>query len=591
MILQALVGFYGQLAAEHPEKIARVGWCSRQVAFMLELSAGGELVNIIPADEKRGWSMMVPEQVKRTVGIAANLLCDNATYLLGIDAKGKPERARQCFEAARECHLAFLREVDSPAARAIRRFFEEWNPEGALVHPAIADAGEALLAGGNLVFRVDGKNALDDPAILSAWEGACRQPSEDAAVMTCLVSGEHAPIARLHPAIKGVAGAQAMGASLVGFNARAFESYGHDEEQGLNAPVGEYAAFAYSTALNYLLSDRKHHLRVGDTTVVYWADKHDQACVDIMSDFLNPQTGGGDAEGGKGDPDRAIDAVMQKLARGLPVGEADPDASFYVLGLAPNAARLSVRFFQRDTFGAMLDNLYRHYERLDIVHAPYERKYLVPYRLLAETENPNAKQPAATSLLGGALLRSILGDQRYPEALFEQTMLRVRATQDNEERRTRKVTRGRAAIIKAYLIKNCNRSEEEVTVGLNEERSDAPYVLGRLFSVLESIQEAASPGLNSTIKNKYFDSASATPSVIFPIMISLCEKHLTKLARDSKGLAFHYEKMRGELLGKLDAFPKRLSLEEQGDFILGYYHQNQKRYEKHDAESDQIQEA
>lgn len=594
MILQALVGFYEQLAKEHPEKIARVGWCSRQVAFMLVLSSEGELVNVIPSDEKHGWTMMVPEQVKRTVGVAANLLCDNATYLLGIDAKGKPERARQCFEAARERHLAFLQGVGSPSAAAIRRFFETWNPEDALSRVAVTDAGEALLAGGNLVFRVDGKNALDDPAIRSAWEKACEKPSEGAAVMTCLVSGKQAPIARLHPAIKGVVGAQAMGASLVGFNARAFESYGHDEEQGLNAPVSEYATFAYSTALNYLLSDRKHHMRIGDTTVVYWADKHDQACVDIMSDFLNPQTGGGDDkdnESGKGDPDRVIDAVMQRLAQGLPIGEVDPDANFYVLGLAPNAARLSVRFFQRDTFGAMLDNLYQHYERLDIARAPYEKKYLVPYRLLVETENPNAKQPAATSLLGGALLRSILGNQRYPEALFEQTILRVRATQDNEERRTRKVTRGRAAIIKAYLIKNCNRSEEEVTVGLNEERSDAPYVLGRLFSVLESIQEAASPGLNSTIKNKYYDSASATPSVIFPIVIGLCDKHLTKLSRDSKGLAVHYEKMRGELLGKLDAFPKRLSLEEQGDFILGYYHQNQKRFEKRDAESDQIQEA
>ena len=346
MILQALVGFYEQLAKEHPEKIARVGWCSRQVAFMLVLSSEGELVNVIPSDEKRGWTMMVPEQVKRTVGVAANLLCDNATYLLGIDAKGKPERARQCFEAARERHLAFLQGVGSPSAAAIRRFFETWNPEDALSRVAVTDAGEALLAGGNLVFRVDGKNALDDPAIRSAWEKACEKPSEGAAVMTCLVSGKQAPIARLHPAIKGVVGAQAMGASLVGFNARAFESYGHDEEQGLNAPVSEYATFAYSTALNYLLSDRKHHMRIGDTTVVYWADKHDQACVDIMSDFLNPQTGRWatikNNESGKGDPDRVIDAVMQRLAQGLPIGEVDPDANFYVLGLAPTL--LACRF-------------------------------------------------------------------------------------------------------------------------------------------------------------------------------------------------------------------------------------------------------
>lgn len=581
MILQALVDYYEQLVDEHPERIAQVGWCSRQVVFLLELSPEGALVDAIPSNEKRGWTMMVPEQVKRTVGIAANLLCDNATYLLGIDAKGKPERARQCFNAARDRHLSFLEVVDSPAASAIRSFFETWNPEAALEHEVVARAGEALLAGGNLVFRVAGANALDDPAIRSAWQESYGKPSDDEAVMTCLVSGRKGPIARLHPAIKGVIGAQAMGASLVGFNARAFESYGHDEEQGLNAPVSEYATFAYTTALNYLLAERKHHMRLGDTTVVYWADKNDDVCVDIMADWLNPQTGGG-SEGGGADPDEAIDAVMKKLANGLPIGEVDLEANFYVLGLAPNAARLSVRFFQRDTFGAMLDNLRRHYDRLDIVHAPYEKKYLTPYRLLAETENPNAKQPAATSQLGGALLRSILGDLPYPEALFEQTILRVRASQDNDERHTRKVTRGRAAIVKAYLIKNRNRSEEEATVALNEERSDAPYVLGRLFSVLESIQEAANPSLNATIKNKYYDSASATPSVIFPIVINLSDKHLSKLSRDSKGLSVHYEKMRGELLDKLDAFPKRLSLEEQGDFILGYHHQNQKRYEKNE---------
>lgn len=589
MILRALVNFYEQLASEHPDKIARVGWCLQRVKFMLDLSSKGDLINIIPSDEKRGWAMMVPVQVKRSVNVAANLLCDNATYLLGIDAKGKPERARQCFEAARERHLAFLEEVDSPAASAVRAFFETWDPGMAASHPAVADAGETLLAGGNLVFRFSGQNVLEDEAIRSAWDKACRQPADRAPVMTCLVSGEKAPIARLHPVIKGVAGAQSMGASLVGFNARAFESYGHDEEQGLNAPVSEYATFAYTTALNYLLADDRHHIRLGDTTVVYWSERNDEACVDVMSAcFGLPVHDGAKAGEVAGDAaDQLIDAVMKKIAGGLPVGEADLDANFYVLGLAPNAARLSVRFFQRDTFGNMLDNLRKHFRRLEIVRPAYDKaKYLFPYRLLKETENPNAKQQAATSLLGGALLRSILGDLPYPEALFEQTILRVRATQDNDERRTRKVTRGRTAIIKAYLLKNCKQHEEVITVGLNEERADAPYVLGRLFSVLESIQEAATPGLNATIKNKYYDSASATPSVIFPIVINLSDKHLSKLTRDSKGLAVYYEKIKGDLLDKLDEFPRRLSLEEQGAFILGYYHQNQKRYEKKEAETE-----
>ncbi len=403
---------------------------------------------------------------------------------------------------------------------------------------------------------------------------------------------EKAPIARLHPSIKGVMGSQAMGASLVGFNARAFESYGRDEEQGLNAPVSERATFAYATALNYLLSDRKHHVRLGDTTVVYWADKNDDACAELTYDFFDARPHGpASAEGAESDPDQLIEEVMTKLACGLPIKGVDLDANFFVLGLAPNAARLSVRFFQRSTFGDVLDNLRRHYDRLDVARAPYEKKYLTPYRLLAETENPNSKQKPATSVLGGALMRSILGDLPYPEALYENAILRVRATQDNDERHTRKVTRGRAAIVKAYLLKNKGRSEEEVTVSLNEGRTDAPYVLGRLFSVLESIQEAASPGVNATIKNKYYDSASATPSVVFPLVIKLSDRHLEKLGRDGKGLAIHYERMRGELLDRIDAFPKRLTLEEQGDFILGYHHQTQKRYEKKDQDAHQNQEA
>lgn len=593
MILESLVSYYEQLLKENRDGVAQVGWCSRQIACMLELSAEGELINVIPAEEKRGWTKMVPEQEKRTVGIAANLLCDNATYLLGLDAKGKPERARQCFDAARTRHLSFLEGIDSPNAVALHRFFESWDPGAVSENPVVAVAQESLLAGGNLVFRVDGREVLEDAAIQAAWNRAYRQPSKDSSIMTCLVTGEKAPIARLHPSIKGVMGAQSMGASFVGFNARAFESYGHDEEQGLNAPVSEYATFAYTTALNYLLSDRKHHMRLGDTTIVYWAAQDDEACSGMYTGLLNPgsHTRSEDNSGEVADSDELVDAVVKRLAAGLPLEDVSVEADFYVLGIAPNAARLSVRFFYRATFGEMIDNLVEHYKRLDLVHAPFEKKYLVPYRLLAETENPNAKQAAASSILGGSLMRSILGNQPYPAALYEQTILRVRSTQDNDERRTRKVTRGRAAMAKAYLLKNCNRSEEDVTVSLNETRCDAPYVLGRLFSVLESVQEAASPGLNATIKNKYYNSASSTPSVIFPIVINLSDKHLAKLARESKGLSVHYDKMRGQLLDKIDTFPKRLSLEEQGDFILGYHHQNQKRYEKTEQAETENQEA
>lgn len=593
MILQSLASYYDYLVKEHPERVARPGWCARQVAFMLDVSPQGDLRGIIPAEEKRGWSKTVPEQSKRTVGIDANFLCDNATYLLGIDLKGKPERARQCFEAAKERHLALLSGVNSVAAKAVCAFFSTWNPADASEHPEVIAAGESLLAGGNLVFLVDGKEVLSDAMVCATWDDRYGTVSDDAVVMTCLVSGEKAPIARLHPSIKGVMGAQAMGASLVGFNARAFESYGHDEEQGLNAPVSEQATFAYTTALNYLLSDRKHHMRLGDTTVVYWASKNDDICSQLVTDIFNPPMTetSKDAPNTVSDSDQLIDDVMRKLAAGLPVADVDLETEFFVLGLAPNAARLSVRFFHRDTFGAMLENIREHYDRIAIVHAPFEKKYLSPYRLLAETENPNAKQPAATSVLGGALMRSILENSPYPAALFTNALLRTRATRDSDERHTRKVTRGRAAIIKAYLLHNCGKDDKEVTVVLNEERTDAPYVLGRLFSVLENIQDAANPSLNSTIKDKYFDSASTTPGMVFPIIIKLSDRHLKKLMRDSGGLAISLSKARGELIGKINTFPQRLSLEEQGEFILGYYHQTQKRYEGKNKDKSENQEA
>lgn len=585
MILQALAEYYERQVREHPEKIAQPGWCSRQVAFMLELSPEGELVGVIPPEDGRSWTRMVPEQVKRSAGIAANLLCDNATYLLGLDGKGKPDRALRCFGDARRKHLELLADVDSTAATAVRLFFETWDAEHAAEHPQVAKAGEPLLAGGNLVFFVEGKEALSDAAVRAAWDRHCSKPSDDAVEMVCLVTGRKDSIARLHPAIKGVAGAQSMGASLVGFNARAFESYGREDAQGLNAPVGERAAFAYATALNYLLADRKHHMRLGDTTIVYWADQDDEECSELFSQIINPDLGGKD-NGDQDDPEEKLRAVLSAVVRGAPVEDANVDATFYVLGLAPNAARLSVRFFLRDTFGAMLDNLRKHYEDIDIAHAPYERKYLSPYFLLAETANPNAKQPAATPILAGALMRSILSGTRYPEALYSNALLRVRATQDSDERRTRKVTRGRAAIIKAYLKRNCGKEKEGVTMSLDETNDSIPCILGRLFSVLERVQEEANPGIKATIKNRYFNSAAATPAVVFPVITKLAQNHLNKLAGERKSLAVFFERQIEELCCRIPQFPKRLTLAEQGEFILGYYHQTQKRYEKKEGKED-----
>ena len=570
MILQALVKLYEDLAAQG--KIARPGWSPVQVSWALCLDAGGRLIQVIPLLEgqKNGGStaqsMELPTPVARSVNIDSNFLWDHSGYLLGIDAKGKPERSRQCFDACRRLHEQVLDGVDSPISRAILAYFSQWQPARAAEHPALSDCLEEVRKGANLVFRVEGRFAQEDAAIRAAWQNHY-DSGGDGPDMQCLVTGQMGPVARLHPAVKGVQGAQSSGASLVSFNAPAFCSYGR--EQSLNAPTGKYAAFAYTAALNHLLSDRAHVQRLGDTTVVFWAAGADPA----YQDFSAAALFGGPPPAGL--EEATLRAALKKLSRMERCAEVplDPARPFYILGLSPNAARLSVRFFLRDCFGGFLSHVNAHHARMEIVRPANDPYETIPlWALLRETVPQTVRDKSPSPVLAGATARAILSNTDYPAALLNGVMLRIRAD--------RQITRGRAAILKAYYLKNPHTEcpKEVLTVSLNETSSIVPYNLGRLFSVLEAIQQAANPGINPTIKDKYFNSASATPATIFPILNNLAQKHLKKL---DTGLRIHYDRQLGqikELLG--ETLPGRLSLPEQASFDLGYYHQTQKRYSK-----------
>ena len=578
MILTALANYYEQLRREHPDEVPEQGWSRVKVTHLLVISREGELLNIIPAPDKDGWMKRVPERVKRSSGIAPNLLADNSSYLLGIDSKGKPERTKRCFEAARQAHLEAFEQVRSAAGVALCAFFDSWDPEVAWSHEVVAREGDGLLAGGNLSFVLDGAEMLDiadDEEVARAYANLSEAGGEEHAVMRCLATGESAPIARLHPAVK-VPGAKAT-ASLVAFNkdSPAFESYGHDGEQGFNAPVFEGAAFAYTTALNYFIKSPQHHVRIGDTTVVYWSERGDTANSTLMSFLLGAQTEGLSLQLVDETQDAELESIMKSLSAGkVPSIEGlDQSAVFHVLGLAPNAARISVRFYERDTFGAMLENVMRHYRRMAIAHAPGQQDFLSPYWIVRAAENPNATKSVVSSELGGALLRSILTNARYPESLYANIMLRLRATQDDEETHTARVSYERAAFIKAYLIRNAEIYEEGTMETVNAERDEIAYVLGRVFWVLEDTQHVANPGINATIADKYFDTACATPALVFPTLLTLSKKHLRKVKRDKPGLAHNLEAELEALLARIESFPKSLSNTAQGDFVLGYYHQ------------------
>ena len=568
MILQALTRYYETLADQG--KIARPGWAKSRISYALCLNTDGEFIQVIPLLEETGGKKPQPRQfdlpapVKRSSGIDSNFLWDNSTYLLGVDAKSKPDRSRQCFIACRERHNAVLDGVNSTAAAAILRFFDTWNPDNARTHPALQNDFEGMTAGGNLMFRIDGAFPHEDEAIRHAWQAYYDKAEGD--TQQCLVTGQEDQIAVVHPSIKGVDGAQSSGAAIVSFNAPAFCSYG--QEQSFNAPVGRYAAFAYTAALNHLLADRENVQKIGDTSVVCWAENAEPQYQAFTFAALFGQ---------KQDrlDENDLRETVRRLASGMRVPEhdLDPDRTFYILGLAPNAARLSVRFFFRDSFGHLMKNVNEHHERMEIVRPSYDKYETIPlWAMLRETVNQNSRDKSPSPIMAGAVARAIFTGGLYPAMLLEQTMMRIRAERD--------INRGKAAIIKAYYLRNSNPDcpKEVLTVALNEARTNPAYTLGRLFSVYEAVQSDANPGINSTIKDKYFNSAASTPATIFPLLDNLCQKHLRKL---STGRRIWYEKQIMALTAVLgDEYPTRMNLPQQGSFNLGYYHQTQKRYEK-----------
>lgn len=568
MILQALTRHYEDLL--ELGEISSPGWGNARVSYAMELSGNGELLGLLSLQqvEQKGTKtvvspreMIVPMPVKRTSGIAANFLCDNSGYLLGVDEKGKPKRTRACFEACKELHLHLLGTAQSPAARAVVSFFQKWDPSGAAAHPALIERWEELMSGVNLAFWYEDAPIWEDEEVHSLWQAHYSQ-ADGCKKIRCLVTGEPATPEEIHPSIKGVLGAQTSGAALVSFNAPSFCSYGHEY-----APIGSYAAFAYTTALNHLLADRDHVRRIGDTTVVCWAEGGQSAYQDAGLYALYEDTV----------TDKDLWSALNQLAEGRPVEWEEtqliPSTRFYVLGLAPNAARLSVRFFWQNSFGAFARNVAAHYQALEIIRPAYDNRELLPlWAMLRETVNQKARDPSPPKQMAGDVLLAVLNGTQYPATLLHSVMLRIRAEST--------VTRGRAAILKAYYLRarNAKIPKEVLAVKLNSDSTYLPYVLGRLFSVLEAVQRSALPDITTTIKDRYFNAASATPAVVFPTLTNLAQKHLRKLTSTQKG---YYNKQICELLQKIDEpYPARLSLEEQGAFQLGYYHQTQQRYTK-----------
>lgn len=581
MILRALVDYYNTLVRQG--KIEKPGWSRVKISWALDLEPDGSISSVqymkVTPDKGKPYpqKMTLPAPVKKTSGKRSNFLWENAEYLIGYATKDTPEETQKKFETAKKLHLSLLRDVDTPEANAVKSYFERWDPASNINGLFSEECLEDLRGGGNLTFLFGGTPIGTYSSLQEAWQKSYDAPEVGKPVVD-LVTGRRAVAQKTHPAIKGIT---EKDASLVTFNAKAYESYGKNGSQCESAPMSKETAFAYTSALNYLTANRGQRQSIGDMTVVYWAKSGEEVYQTTLDRFLK----------GANDPltQKDLSDIMTAIAQGDPVTVGDdllvPSEDFYLLGIAPNVARLSIRFFYRGTFGDLVTHIQQHYEDIDIVSERQNTRQTIPLRALLKEIQPPGKNAETPPQTGGDLLRAVMTGGRYPRTLFNLAMLRIRSdnsvTQDHKEH---SVTRGRAAIIKAYLIRNTKTKpdyaniKEVTTVALNETSNYTPYVLGRLFAVLERIQQQANPGITTTIKDRYFNSACSTPAAIFPALLKLSGSHLKKI---DNGISVYYRRMLGDLMNRLDTeLPKTLSPEEQGTFILGYYHQTQKFYEK-----------
>jgi len=581
MILQSLYQLYDRLADDPDYEIAKPGFSPQKISFRVILKADGSLFAIQDARIKNdkgklfAESQIVLGEAKPSgSGLNPCFLWDNTTYMLGYKPDDpKPERTAKAYETFRDKHLNLEKSVGDPEFSLVCRFLENWTPKKSSEyvenHPEIKE-----LSTGFGIFQIQGKTqSVHENLHVQTWWKE-QQPADSGNAGQCLITGKEATIARLHPKIKSVAGAQSSGASIVSFNAKAYESYGKD--QSFNAPVSEQAAFKYSTALNSLLNgpkSNKHRMRIGDTTCVFWTEEP-SIVEDVASFFFSA---GSNAQ--EEIQDAAIQSKIETFLKALRLGTKvlddwgeNPDTTkFYILGLAPNAARLSVRFFHQSSISQFINNLRTHHEDIKIIREFDQPKgkrladpeYPANWQLLKESARVTDEIPP---LLAGALMRAILENTRYPEGLYLAVIRRIRAD--------RTINYFRACIIKGTLTRNHKLT---IPTMLDKTNTDPAYLLGRLFSALEKTQEDALGNLNAGIKDKFYSSASATPASVFPRILRTYAHHLAKL---NGGQKVNRERLIQDIIGEFTEFPSHLNLKDQGKFAIGYYHQRKDFFTK-----------
>lgn len=590
MIVQSLNELYNRYAAdlEMREKVPHPGMTSEKVEWELIISEEGRLLNIRSCSRGDGKGtnrydvMLVPEHDGRTSGVKPYFLCDDASYLLGL---GDGAQAALRHEKSRALHEEVLSACKNPMAKATLRFFSRKLSEGELdVVNRLSD-----LLSGNMVISVSTASSVpmrvhEQEEIIDAWDSYRDSHREESVVGQCSITGEKAVLARLFPKVTGFAGAQSSGAALISFNLDSFESYG--KTQTYNASISERVAFGAGMALKMLLADPERHVRLGNTTFTFWSDRPaaDEDC--FLLSFIDERHALEKAE--DSGLVKRIDAALEGIKKGHSLGEGfNASVRYYILGISPNAARLSVRFFETETLGEIARRYGQYLGDIDMVDV----RSTSLFQLLRQCA-VQGKYDNIPSTIVNPCVRAMLSGARFPRSLLGMLLSRMRA--DHGSNNTWDMGQ-RASLIKACLTRDrrllgvCITRESELGVALNRENTSTGYLIGRLFAVMERAQSAALGITNVTIRDKYIGSASVTPARVMPTLMHGCQNHLGALRKKNPGMSVVLERELDEIVGRKfsdDPYPATLSMEEQGEFFVGYYQERVDLWTSHKNEGD-----
>lgn len=590
MLIHALCEYYDLLSASG--KVLPEGYSNVKIHYLIALTEEGKIEDLIDwrktewvqagkkqKEKKVPQDLILPQRTEKP-GIEANIAEHRPLYLFGLNQEDgmltpvdKTDKAKKSHQAFVEANLKFTEGMQSAVVCAYRKFLETWKPEEETENIFLKGLGKELGKSG-FAFCLSGRPDCllhEEKEFKAKWEKRQKSSDDTGKISQCAVTGEEEPIARIHSKIKGVAGGLATGSVLIGFNNPSENSYGN--EQSYNSNISETAMKKYTEAFNYLLGDSRHKILLDDMTIVFWAMNQKEECEDLFMSLLLGSSERQTAE----QTEEILRDILKDAKQGKLQTERlqnlEPEADFYLVGIKPNSSRLSVKFVIRKRYADLLWNMARFQQDLQI---STEEKLVSYFQIKRELISPKSKNEKVNPALMSKLLESVMYGKELPVSLLETVVRRVKTDSGAE-----KLNRVRAGLIKACI--NRMDTKEELKVALDRENENQAYLCGRLFAVLEKLQQDASGNsLNRTIKDAYFSSASSKPVLVFPKLIRLAQNHLNKVK-----YPVYYQKLLGEIMTPLQGeFPEQLSLKEQGKFIVGYYQQYQNFFKPSQTENE-----